>query len=128
MDAMHNARLAYGALIRTPIIGPLVRLPLRLVRWWMQPPDHDPSARTDRLAAELASLRDQYGQLALAHEALCQDQERTRLVLFMISGQLQPNADTLLKTRSAARLADGPPIKGDAGDPAPARSQQAGRA
>lgn len=121
-------RSVYGVLIRTPIIGPLVRLPLRLLRWWLQPPDRDPSARTDRLAAEIEALHEQYGRLALAHNALCRDQERTRLILFMISGRLQSDMDERLNIQSAERLAEALGIDGDAADRTPARNSQASAA
>jgi hypothetical protein len=91
MGAMQSALSAYGALIRAPIIGPFARFPLRLLRWFLQDPDLDPSTRADRLTMELVAVREQLGQLTLAHQTLCQDQERTRLILFMISGQLDPH-------------------------------------
>lgn len=87
---MQRVRGVYGALIRAPVIGPFARLPLRLVRWWLQDPDLDPAIRADRLAVQLEALQARLEHLTLAHEALCRDQERTRLILFMMSGQLQP--------------------------------------
>jgi len=90
---MGTARLVYGALIRLPVFGPVVRLPLRLLRWLYQPPERDAAVRADRLETELEILREQHQQLALAHEGLCRDQERTRLVVYMISGQLHPRID-----------------------------------
>jgi hypothetical protein len=87
---MQRARDVYGALIRAPVIGPFARLPLRLFRWWGQDPDLDPSTRADRLAAQLDAVLARLDHLTLAHEALCCDQERTGLILFMMSGQLQP--------------------------------------
>ncbi|MHB8285711.1 MAG: hypothetical protein ACYDD1_13665 [Caulobacteraceae bacterium] len=83
---MQRARSAYGALIRAPVFGPIARLPLRLLRWFLQPPELDPSSRADRLAAELLVLREQMSQLTQAHDALRLDHERFRLILFMISG------------------------------------------
>jgi hypothetical protein len=87
---MQRVRGAYGALIRAPVIGPFARLPLRLVRWWLQDPDLDPSTRADGLALQLQAMQARLEHLTLAHETLCRDQERARLILFMMSGQLQP--------------------------------------
>ncbi len=90
---MHRARRAYGALIRAPIVGPLVRLPLRLLRWLVQSPDLDPAVRADRLARQVDELEVRLGELNIAHQALQRDQERARLVLFMLSGQLLPSTE-----------------------------------
>jgi hypothetical protein len=87
---MQRVRGAYGALIRAPVIGPFARLPLRLVRWWLQDPDLDPSTRADGLALQLQAMQARLEHLTLAHETLCRDQERLHLMLFMISGQFQP--------------------------------------
>jgi hypothetical protein len=86
---MRGARGVYGAMIRAPIVGPFARLPLRLVRWWLQDPDLDPSTRAERLTVQLEAMQVRLEHLTVAHESLCREQERTHLILFMISNQIQ---------------------------------------
>lgn len=96
---MHRARSAYGALIRAPVIGPFIRLPLRLLRWLIQAPDLDPSSRADRLEMQVQGLQAQLDALGLAHERLRRDQEHGRLILLMLSGRLAPTIEQDLLPR-----------------------------
>lgn len=84
-------------------MGPIVRLPLRLLRWLVQHPDLDPSARNDRLASQLDALQQSFDQLSHAHERLHRDQERTSLILFMLCAKLDQAGEAGVEPRLDGR-------------------------
>ena len=87
MSPKDRARLIYARLIRRPVIGPFIRLPLRIVKSLLRDPDQDASVVASNAAAEVEALRESVEQLAIENRDLRRRHEQLRLIVFMTLGR-----------------------------------------
>ncbi len=81
-------RKAYARMIRTRGVGPFLRLPMRLFRWFAQAPDDDPSIRVVQLTSMIEAMREQIDKLSSADDVLRRRQAHLRLTTSMMAASL----------------------------------------